>query len=179
MLELKCGVVVESLDSLGAKFIIWPQILTFSLVISCLHLVTHIIIIIICQMWNLWLPVSSARISELAHEEAHTGGPLQLHLWVLWQEVRETGQCQIPQAKEPPRQAGDLRYLDTANTSLAFTGWAFWDPRKTSSEEEDFAVPVLSVSCPGQWTSPVFSQAEDEGRRLTAVQDTSCVRIRS
>lgn len=48
---------------------------------------------VFCQMWNLWLPVSPARVPELAHEETHSRGPVQLHLRVLWEEVREAGQC--------------------------------------------------------------------------------------
>ena len=58
--------------------------------------------------------MSAACITQLAHEETHPRGPLQLHLRFLRQEVREAGQCQIPQAEEPPRKAGDLKALGDA-----------------------------------------------------------------
>lgn len=61
------------------------------------------------QVWDLRLPVSAARLAELAHEEAHSGGPLQLHLRVLSQEVWEARQREIPQGEEPPGQADHLR----------------------------------------------------------------------
>lgn len=52
------------------------------------HFFSHLL-----QMWNLWLSVSAARLTELAHEETHSRGTLQLHLWVLSQEIWEAGQC--------------------------------------------------------------------------------------
>lgn len=63
------------------------------------------------QVWNLRLPVSAARLAELAHEETHAGGALQLHLWVLSQAVWEAGQRQIPQGEEPPGQADHLKTI--------------------------------------------------------------------
>lgn len=101
-------------------------------------------IIIIYQMWNLWLPVPPACITELAHEEAHSGGLLQLHLRVLQQEVREAGQRQIPQAKESSRKAGNLNCSDTPTYQLAIRGRT-----ETSSKERHstivFVAPLMSM----------------------------------
>lgn len=93
-------------------------------------------------MWNLWLPVSPARIPELAHEETHSRGPLQLHLWVLWQEVWEAGQCQIPQVKESPRQAGNLR-------CISITGWTPPRPKEVFQWRERLCRVCIALHVQG------------------------------
>lgn len=125
------------------------------------------------QMWNLRLPVSPASVPQLAHEETHPGGPLQLHLRVLREEVREAGERQIPQAKEPPGQAGDLRHPDTGVRKLnKYTGWPLDNPRKTSSEETDF--PLLCwLSCPGWYEHHLWTHMQwMKWASLIAVQNT-------
>lgn len=62
------------------------------------------------QVRDLWLPVPTARVAQLAHEEAHGRGAIQLHVRALREALREAGQRQVPHAQKPPRpQAGLTR----------------------------------------------------------------------
>lgn len=60
------------------------------------------------QVRDLRVPVPAARFAQLAHEETHSGGAVQLHVRSLREALRETGQCQVPHAQKPP---GPQTYL--------------------------------------------------------------------
>ncbi|XP_030863452.2 zinc finger protein 653 isoform X3 [Gorilla gorilla gorilla] len=60
------------------------------------------------EVRDLWLPVPAARVAQLAHEEAHCGGAVQLHVRSLREALREAGQRQVPHAQKPPGSQAHL-----------------------------------------------------------------------
>ncbi|XP_016790587.1 zinc finger protein 653 isoform X2 [Pan troglodytes] len=65
------------------------------------------------EVRDLWLPVPAARVAQLAHEEAHCGGAVQLHVRSLREALREAGQRQVPHAQKPPGSQAHLTHLTT------------------------------------------------------------------
>lgn len=65
------------------------------------------------QVRDLWLPVPTARVAQLAHEEAHSRGAVQLHVRALWEALREAGQRQVPHAQKPPGPQASLTHPTT------------------------------------------------------------------
>lgn len=75
--------------------------------------------------------MQTARIAQLAHEEAHGRGAVQLHMRALWEAFREAGQRQVPHAQKPPGPQArlthptiDRPYLFVC--SLGRYSWACW-----------------------------------------------------
>ena len=65
------------------------------------------------QVRDLRLPVPAARVAQLAHEEAHGRGAVQLHVRALREALREAGQRQVPHAQKPPRPQASLTHPTT------------------------------------------------------------------
>lgn len=65
------------------------------------------------QVRDLWLPVPTACVAQLAHEEAHGRGAVQLHVRALREALREAGQCQVSHAQKPPGPQASLTHPTT------------------------------------------------------------------
>lgn len=70
------------------------------------------------QVRDLWLPVPTARVAQLAHEEAHGRGAVQLHVRALREALREAGQRQVPHAQKPPGPQASLTHPTTDHPYL-------------------------------------------------------------
>lgn len=70
------------------------------------------------QVRDLWLPVPTACVAQLAHEEAHGRGAVQLHVRALREALREAGQRQVPHAQKPPGPQARLIHPTTKRPYL-------------------------------------------------------------
>lgn len=116
------------------------------------------------QVRDLWLPVPTARVAQLAHEEAHGRGAVQLHVRALREALREAGQRQVPHAQKPPRpQAGlthpttDRPYLFVRSDKMPWLAGARTaaGASRTAGRKEA-PLPCLRAGSPGAGPPPTL-----------------------